>query len=677
MLRVRTFFQGFGITFTPKPLNFTYGTATSTTETQYGAVVGYDSMTTLDSKNYYVLNGGGAYATNEATLSFKTTQPNQRVTIEVRSSSQSGDYMCAGVLDSDSITKAQVKVSGTQSNSYTYTVPTAGNHYIKFFFRNDASGTSGNNKGYFRLEPFTNTVQGLTGLSKTVEVKALSDWQLYSKSDWITSFTPQSSTKGKLNATVNVNANYGAARSGNVTLQEQKKGKLYTLQVNQEASPSTLKLSNNYVVNNDEATTNTITVALTGTSTTWTATNTSSSWYSISPTTGKSGDTVTITWKANTGSGRTAQVVFTGNNGGTDTLTLQQENYICACDCVSYCQCDIDVDCPADYTNACTCNTVTSCTCDDVCSCNSNRDTCSSDGSTCSCNSYSYCSGDRCSCNSDRCNSEGSSCSCNSDKCNSDGNTCTCNSDKCTKDGSSCSCNSDKCSCDSETCSNDTTCSCNRESCVCDSNRQCNCDGICSPECPQDCMCYNPISSDCLCWGSDSSCPNNCLTECACEGDICPDEGVCGCYTEWCHGDGEMSCTCESICSCNQNLVCSCEDICGSYSVTCSCDGVCSCNSEYTCSCDGICSCNSDYTCTCDGICSCNSDWTCSCESYCSCDSEYSCVCEGVCSCDYDRGYHCTCETNQTTTTCTTDVACSTKCSQDDKCSCDNYQAVN
>lgn len=631
MLRVRTFFQGFGITFTPKPLNFTYGTATSTTETQYGAVVGYDSMTTLDSKNYYVLNGGGAYATNEATLSFKTTQANQKVTIEVRSSSQSGDYMCAGVLDSDSITQAQVKVSGTQSNSYTYTVPTAGNHYIKFFFRNDASGTSGNNKGYFRLEPFTNTVQGLTGLSKTVEVKALSDWQLYSKSDWITSFTPQSSTKGKINATVNVNANYGAARSGNVTLQEQKKGRLYTLQVNQEASPSTLKLSNNYVVNNDEATTNTITVALTGTSTTWTATNTSSSWYSISPTTGKSGDTVTITWKANTGSGRTAQVVFTGNNGGTDTLTLQQENYICACDCVSYCQCDIDVDCPADYTNACTCNTVTSCTCDDVCSCDYNRDYCSSDGSTCSCNSYSYCSGDRCSCNSDKCSSDGTTCSCDRDACSCNGDTCSCNSDRCWGHGP--------------------------DLCGCEQNLVCSCENVCD-DC-SDCICNSALADcdcnvECIMNAPAITCPVACQQNCP--------SNQCECDYVWAKPE---------YCTCNTK-----ENPCSS-DLHCNCDGICLCNTDKTCSCENECQCDIEQTCSCEGICSCNSDWTCSCESYCSCNSEYSCVCEGVCSCNYDEGYYCQCETNQTTTTCTTDVACSTKCSQDDKCSCDNYQAVN
>lgn len=655
MLRVRTFFQGFGITFTPKPLNFTYGTATSTTETQYGAVVGYDSMTTLDSKNYYVLNGGGAYATNEATLSFKTTQANQRVTIEVRSSSQSGDYMCAGVLDSDSITKAQVKVSGTQSNRYTYTVPTAGNHYIKFFFRNDASGTSGNNKGYFRLEPFTNTVQGLAGLSKTVEVKALSDWQLYSKSDWITSFTPQSSTKGKINATVNVNANYGTARSGNVTLQEQKKGRLYTLQVNQEASPSTLKLSNNYVVNNDEATTNTITVALTGTSTTWTATNTSSSWYSISPTTGRSGDTVTITWKANTGSGRTAQIVFTGNNGGTDTLTLQQENYICACDCVSYCQCDIDVDCPTDYTNACTCNTVTLCACDDVCSCDYNRDYCSSDGSTCSCNSYSYCSGDRCSCNSDKCNSDGSTCNCNSDKCNSDGSTCQSNSDIC-------SCNTDTCTCNSQMCQHDNIgCGCNQDWCDCNYDSGCNSNQWC-PSYRGNCFC-----------NYDQYCGCNSYTSagvpCPLDGGVCTADVQCYCYSKY-------FCTCESICEgyCGSNNCNNC--LCDSNN-TCSCENICSCNIESSCVCDGVCHCDMDKVCTCEGICSCNSDWTCSCENYCSCDSEYSCVCEGVCSCNYDEGYYCQCETNQAATTCTTDVACSTKCSQDDKCSCDNYQAVN
>ena len=187
MLRVRTFFLGVGIRFSPDPLTVSYGVQATTTQTEYGSAVGYDTITTISGQNYYVLNGGGAYATNEATLMFRTTQPNQQVTIEIRSSSDSGDYMCAGQLDGNSITQVATKVQGTSgSQTYTYTVPTVGDHYIKFFFRNNESGTAGDNKGYFRLQPFNNTKSSLNPITTQVEVKSLGDWALYSKSDWIT-----------------------------------------------------------------------------------------------------------------------------------------------------------------------------------------------------------------------------------------------------------------------------------------------------------------------------------------------------------------------------------------------------------------------------------------------------------------------------------------------------------
>lgn len=624
MLRIRTFFQGYGVKFVPKSLNFTYGTQSSVEETQYGVAVGYDSMTTLDQKNFYVLNGGSAYATNEATISFKTTQPNQKVTIEIRASSQTGDYMCAGQLDSNSITKAAVKVSGTQTQTYTYTVPAAGNHYIKFFFRNDASGTGGNNKGYFRLQSFTNTVSGLVGLSKTVEVRALSSWVLYSKPDWVTKVSPTSGEKGRLTATITVNPNYGNTRSGNIVVQEQKKKELYTLPVTQDASPSTLKLSNNYVVNNDDAASNTISVALTGTSTSWSATNTSSEWYSISPTSGKSGDTVTITWKANNGSGRTAQSVFTGNNGGTDTLTLNQEVHICSCDCQNYCACDCNSVC------SCDCNSVCSCDCNNVCSCDCNS-VCTCDcNSYCSCDCNSYCT---CDCNS-YCYQDYSgdcSCDCNS-YCGSDySNDCTCD------------CNS-YCGSDySNSCSCDCNSVCTRvqtgTTCSCDCNSVCNdyCDNYCTCDCQNVCYC----EAQC---GYDTQDP----------GEECRAQSTCGGYG--CGTDCNSKQTSPILCNsdCRSQTYCTtdgCSRNCGSQSY-CTTDG-CSkdCSSQSYCTTDGCSDCYSQRHCSSDG---CSGD--CSGESYCGshgCTND--CHSENICS------VH----------------GCSSDCKSEQFCSCDNYQNVN
>lgn len=660
MLRIRTFFQGYGVKFVPKSLNFTYGNQSSVEETQYGVAVGYDSMTTLDQKNFYVLNGGSAYATNEATISFKTTQPNQKVTIEIRASSQTGDYMCAGQLDSNSITKAAVKVSGSQRQTYTYTVPAAGNHYIKFFFRNDASGTGGNNKGYFRLQSFTNTVSGLVGLSKTVEVRALSSWVLYSKPDWVTKVSPTSGEKGRLTATITVNPNYGNTRSGNIVVQEQKKKELYTLPVTQDASPSTLKLSNNYVVNNDDAASNTISVALTGTSTSWSATNTSSEWYSISPTSGKSGDNVTITWKANTGTGRTAQSVFTGNNGGTDTLTLSQETHICSCDCQNYCACDCNNVCSCDCNTVCNCdcNSVCSCDCNTVCTCDCNS-YCSCDCNSyctcdcnnycyrdysgdCNCDCYSYCSGDysndcTCDCNN-HCSSD------YSNKCNCDCNTyCKDYSNACT-----CDCNSQSItSCPTQGCYNVAHCQC-QGVCICDCNQVCTRDSMCTIDsCSRDFCTSDFCHSDLpiMCQGKTTCATNGCAPNCI--GHSCPCDG-----TDY-KCSGETFCTTDGCTDCGGQSYCStdgCRNDCASQTF-CTSDGCSSDCSKSYCNTDGCSDCYSQSHCSSDG---CSSD--CSGESYCGshgCTND--CHSESICNVD----------------------GCSSDCKSEQSCSCDNYQKVS
>lgn len=719
MLRVRTFFLGTGIRFSPNPINVSYGIETTTTNTEYGSAVGYDTITTIGSQNYYVLNGGGAYFTNEATLMFRTTQPNQQVTIEVRSSSDTGDYMCAGQLDSDSITNAAVQVQGTSgSQQYTYTISTAGDHYIKFFFRNNESGTAGENKGYFRMIPFDNTKSSLNPITTQVEAKSLGDWTLYSKSDWITTVNPSSATKGEINLDITCQPNYGAQRTGNITLQDTKSGDLFTVQVIQAASPSELNLSRNYIVSNDEANSTTLTVELLGSSTQWTATNTSQSWYTVTPTSGADGATVTVTFNSNSGGERTANIVFTGNNGGTDTLTLEQEVYICSCECVQFCSCDIEVDCPSEYTNHCYCNTIAACTCDDVCTCDNNRNYCDCDTETCSCNSETQCTGETCSCNSNKCTSDAGHCSCYSDRCPCDSETCSCNSDDCSCDnescycnsdrycsGDTCSCNSDRCSCDSETCScNSDRCSCDGEVCLCDtegpecSNRVCSCNNNCSDNCRCNQVCRCDLEeigcgpADC---DSDSIwCPSNqmwgcdCYYYCICDDSdevyscqphcICEPRELEGCdCNNICNCDSEMNpCSCDNICSCNSDWDCSCESVCSCNSEwDCSCEGVCSCDSQYTCGCDNICDCNSQYSCT--PVCVCDTNWTCTCESVCTCEGEQGCTCDKVCHCDLDEGMYCTCETKTETNRCTTEATCASECTSDVKCSCENYQGVN
>lgn len=719
MLRVRTFFLGVGIRFSPDPINVSYGTETTTTQTEYGSAVGYDTIATIGGQNYYTLNGGEAYATNEATLMFRTTQANQQVTIEVRSNSQNGDYMCAGQLDGDSITQTAVKVQGSSGNqTYTYTVPTVGDHYIKFFFRNNESGTAGENKGYFRMTPFDNTKSSLNPITTQVEVKSLGDWTLYSKSDWITSVTPQSATKGEITLNITCNPNYGDQRQGNITLQDVKSGDLFTITVIQAASPSQLILSRNYIVSNDESNTTKLTVELLGSSTQWTAANTSQSWYTVTPTSGVDGQEVTVTFNSNSGGERTSTVTFTGNKGGQDVLTLEQETYICSCECVSFCSCDIEVDCPTEYTNHCYCNTIAACTCDDVCTCDNNRNYCDCDTETCSCNSQTQCTGDTCTCNSNKCTSDAAHCSCNTDKCPCDTETCSCNSDDCSCDretcycnsddycsGDTCSCNSDRCSCDTQTCScNSDRCSCEGEVCLCDtegpecSDMECSCNKNCSDNCRCNQVCSCNIEeigcrpSDCsrdtiwcqanqiwvcdcyyYCICDDSDEVYTCQPDCVCEPrelEGCDCDNICNCNSEM------NPCSCDNVCSCNSDWDCSCESVCSCNSEwDCSCENICSCDSQYSCGCDDICDCNSQYSCT--PVCVCDANWTCTCESVCTCEGEQGCGCDNVCHCDLDEGMYCTCETKTETNRCTTEATCASECTSDTKCSCENYQGLN
>ena len=632
MIRIRTFLMNsIGMKFDPDPedgaWSFVYGDSVSKSVTEYGQYIGFDTTTTINGQTYYTLNGGGAYATSEGTINFVTTKANQQVQISLSPSSQAnGDYICAGKLDSDDIVNMQGKTSGTTATTVTYTVATPGNHYVKILFRNNASGTSNNNKGHARLIPFTNTVTGLNQDVLVVNMKSFSAWKLVSKPDWITLSTAANGTlttsttveRGRLDLTVTAAINYGTARSGNIVLQETKKNIQFTIPVTQTACPNQVILSRDYLYKNDDPSESTkITVDINGANTSWTAScGSKGSWFSISPTTGGDNTEVTISWNGNQSSGAAARsnvVTFTGNAGGTDQLTVYQEKYICHCNCQNYCQCDIDEDCPAWYTNRCYCEMDNHCTCESHCECNNNCDECATEcHNVCSCDSECH---EECS---TECHAVGS---CNGtytqDKCVSGYGSCngTYTQDKCVSGYGSCNgtYTQDKCVSGYDTC----TC-------------ECECTTVCEPQCA--CNSGNHVET-CSCN------TGNHVETCSCNtgnwvcSTVCTDD--CGCFGQ-CSCDGtnhKWTCNCNSQCSCDsRNYVstCSCDTrnwVCSSVCTDCTCNDQCVCNGSnhvYVCKCNGS---NHVYKCSCDSG---NHQWTCKCNSV---TSDPTCSCEFVCSC--------------------------------------------
>lgn len=180
MLRIRTLYN-LGLTFTSRNLSFVYGFDGETTYIEYGHVVGYSNIETINSQSFYTLNGNGEYSTKAATINFVTTSANQQVTFTIQSNSSSNDYMCIGNLDSDSIDVAAAKVCGIgTSKTYTYTVPTAGAHYVKAFYKKGESiSNSSTDKGYFRMTPFTNTKDITNVDTEVISINAKKTWEVH------------------------------------------------------------------------------------------------------------------------------------------------------------------------------------------------------------------------------------------------------------------------------------------------------------------------------------------------------------------------------------------------------------------------------------------------------------------------------------------------------------------
>ena len=616
MYRIRTLFGGDKIILSTNQLSFDYGTATTGTYTESGSVKGYDTMTTVNGQSFYTLYGGNAYTTNLAVWNFKTTKANQQVTIRLASSSEAKDYMCCAKLDTDSITEVYAKSNSTSYTNVSMTVPTAGDHYVKFFFRNDGASTANNNEGYFYPVPFTNQINTVGSVTTTITLTAQNTWSVSSKPSWITLNT-SSGDKGTYNITVTAASNSGAARSGNIVFIN-RKNEQYIIAVSQSAPTTRVETSKSVIYGTQEAGSETVKVNLFGNNTSWTASK-SGSHISISPTSGNSGGNITISWTDNTTSSRTGSVTITGNSSGSASVSIIQEKFTCSCDQQNHCTCDCATKCTADYSNACTAKT----TCKPNCNCDC-QSQCTTDYCY-DCDSETYCSGD---CNYYSwcswhcfCDCNGYSCSCGSKQ------TCTDCASKstCTDCGGYSWCSADKCN---SVCNSD----CRNEQPYCKRN--------CSPDCSCDCNWFQHcMPYDC------GGCPiyNEDGLDCDCDTYGCWDQRcwpVCcqyqsGNYSQW-------ACTCDCASKCTNDCTCDCNNYC--------CDG------------------NEDYSsgCTCDCNSNCRSECDCDCNNYCT-DASNACNSKQTCS------SHCTCDCK---TQCTTD-GCASDCAAKNTCACNNYTGIS
>ena len=398
MLRIRTLYN-LGLTFTSRNLSFVYGFDGETTYTEYGYVVGYSNIETVNSQSFYTLNGNGEYSTKAATINFVTTSANQQVTFTIRSSSSNNDYMCIGNLDSDSINVAAAKICGiNQQTTYTYTVATPGAHYIKAFYKKGAPiSNSSADKGYVRMTPFTNSKDTTNVDTETVRINARKTWSVSSKPDWI-SLSQSTGATGItdviITASVNTTSNQ---RSGIITIVDEK-DKEYELEVVQAKSPNRVILSRDAMYETSDGNNDKFTVTLSG-NTSWSVSGysgDSNNYFSLSPTSGTNGTQVTVTWNKNTSktTSKSTDVYIKGNLGGSDKIKIYQEKYYCSCDCNRNCTCDCDTYCLRDYTNKCTCdcnvncscNSKTNCTCNTQTMCNNCKVYCPSDTCKCDCN---------------------------------------------------------------------------------------------------------------------------------------------------------------------------------------------------------------------------------------------------------------------------------------------------
>jgi N-acetylneuraminic acid mutarotase len=111
--------------------------------------------------------GNNGFTKNRIT--FRTTAPNQTISIRYRVSSEPNyDWVIVGLLDvtleSDS-SSCTARTSGESEREETVNVPSAGNHYIDIGYKKDASEATGSDCAWYRLlsgdsgESATNTVE--------------------------------------------------------------------------------------------------------------------------------------------------------------------------------------------------------------------------------------------------------------------------------------------------------------------------------------------------------------------------------------------------------------------------------------------------------------------------------------------------------------------------------------
>ena len=673
MLRIRTLYN-LGLSFSLRNLDFDYGFNGETTYTEYGYVVGYSNIETLNGQSFYSLNGLGEYSTKAATINFVTSEPNQQVTFTIQSNSSENDFMCIGNLDSDSIDVAAAKVCGVNvSKTYTYTIATPGAHYVKAFYKKgEAISNSSSDKGYVRMIPFTNTRDITNSDNEIVIINAKKSWEITSKPSWI-SVNKSSGDTGVTEVIVTAQVNTSSnSRTGSILFVDEK-NKEYEIEITQTNHPSVVEISKDALFETSDSNSDKFTVNISG-NTSWAISGYSgdkNDYFTISPTSGTNGTEVTVNWNENTNktTKRTTDIYIKGNLGGSDKIKLYQERNLCSCDCNVVCTCDSDTWCTSDYTNKCTCdcdmdgcNSQTFCTCNtkvtactnctsDTCACNT-KGACTCDGKTtgvCTphCNPYVACSSN-CTCNCNGNTSCGPNCSSES-YCRQ--KTVYTNSSKnqiriCPTDGASygCSCNCNV----NQVCNSYVSCTCNsKKTGGCNvnvtSSTKCNCD------CDTNCTCN--AKTTCSCNTKTTSCTN-------CSSDTC----ACYCYSDGCNG--------YSTCSCNTKTT-ACTN-CSSDTCKCNCNsdgcvgkGTCSCNTKTT----ACTNCTSDTCkCNCDSD-ACHAHTTCSCNTkviYCNPDCPSN-TCK--CNCDYD----CVCDSKDN---CTTD-GCGGHCKVYTICACDVFTYVN
>ena len=689
MLRIRTMY-GDSLRFSAENLSFAYGLNGNTSYTEYGFAKGQSGSATFSGETYYYLSSPGANGTNSATINFVTTNANQKVTFRIGSQSEANyDFMCLGNLNSSSIDKCAALISGNPAiTSYTFTVAAAGAHYVKLFYKKDHSTNTGNDRGYFKMVPYTNQKSTLNVDTETIRIDARKAWSVTSKPSWLT-LSVSSGAKGVTDiiATSEVNKS-SSIRTGNIVIKDSA-GKEYTLTVAQTASVNSVESTRDSFYETYVSGSDTFAVGLNGNSS-WSVSSYSgsSNFFSISPTGGTSSTTATVTWTQNTSSSpRQCKVTIKGNLGGTDTINIYQEGRYCSCDCQSYCTCDCNSYCDdasydCDGQTYCTCHSVDYCTCD-------GKTNCSCDGQTnCACDDKTNCS----------CDGK-TNCSCD------DYYTCTCDSKtNCNcDDQTNCNCDSQtNCACDDKTncnCDSKTTCSCDSQtSCGCDEYDYCTCDNQTFCDCYSKDVCNSHCTCNCDVDGCNSTCSSNKICNCDCEQQShcycnCDIDGCkCNCNTDGtyctCNCQGDGACTCD--CDVDLNEICPC------YVQTFGC--ICEWQSKCVCYSQDICACNSQFSCTCHGenVCICHGQTTacteCSSESTCDfegCTIDRPIICQDLCKQDLILNYGaddsavlgavtcvavvCTCDCNlQNFSTCEHMTSgCYCDCQGDVTCTCD------